>query len=163
VFDKEERRVLGTFLAIPDYRLRPSDKTIITFAERPAGMPVAVKAWTYPGRNYGHEFVYPKRDAVALAEANQTPVPSLPEELAVNETNPAITRSEIVVMSRAPLMAEEPAGQEVQIADAFEVTPNAGLPDQLPATGSSLPLIGLIGLLSMGTAAALRVAAVRAK
>src|SRR5580658_6019578 len=35
VFNKEENRVFGTFLAIPDYRLHPHDEPIITFHERP--------------------------------------------------------------------------------------------------------------------------------
>src|SRR5271154_6037253 len=58
VFSKDETRLLDTFLAIPDYRLKPSDKPIIKFEERPAGSPEAVKAWFFPGKNYGHAFVY---------------------------------------------------------------------------------------------------------
>jgi hypothetical protein len=37
VFNKEENHVYGTFLAIPDYRMRPTSKTLIKFDERPAG------------------------------------------------------------------------------------------------------------------------------
>src|SRR5271168_5360603 len=37
VFNRDENHLYGTFLAIPDYRLRPADKPIITFDERPAG------------------------------------------------------------------------------------------------------------------------------
>src|SRR6516225_7237823 len=39
VFDKDQQHLYGTFLAIPDYRLKPSDKPIITFSERPVGTP----------------------------------------------------------------------------------------------------------------------------
>ena len=70
VFNKDQNHVFGTFLAIPDYRLKPSDKSIIKFHERPAGSPDAVKTWFYPGSNYGHQFVYPKSEALALAEAS---------------------------------------------------------------------------------------------
>src|ERR1700757_4647396 len=45
VFSKDERHLFATFLAIPDYRLQPAGKTIITFEERPAGSPEAVRAW----------------------------------------------------------------------------------------------------------------------
>ena len=45
VFNKDENHLYGTFLAIPDYRIKPADKTIITFDERPVGSPEAVKAW----------------------------------------------------------------------------------------------------------------------
>src|SRR5277367_396820 len=34
VFSPEEDRVFGTFLAIPNYRHRPAEKTIIRFEER---------------------------------------------------------------------------------------------------------------------------------
>jgi hypothetical protein len=41
-----------------------------------------VRAWFYPGENYGHDFVYPKKKAVALAKANNPPVSSMPDEMA---------------------------------------------------------------------------------
>ena len=88
VYNKNENHMYGFFLAIPDYRLKPRSKPIITFEERAAGAPEAVKAWFYPGDNYGHEFVYPKVKAVELAKANKTPVASMPEELAANTTKP---------------------------------------------------------------------------
>src|SRR5271155_3049439 len=49
VFNKDENRLFGTFLAIPNHRHRPSEKTIIRFEERAAGSPQAIKAWFYPG------------------------------------------------------------------------------------------------------------------
>jgi hypothetical protein len=164
VFNKEENRVFGTFLAIPDYRLRPSDKTIITFSERPVGSPEAIKGWYYPGLGHGHEFVYPKREAVALARANNIPVPSMPEQLAVNMTKPAVTmrEPEVVALNQAPIMAEEPGGEEVEVAAAFAVNDPA-LPATLPSTATSLPLVGLFGLFALGTAVTMRVAAAKAK
>src|SRR5580692_10984638 len=88
VFNQSEDHVFGTFLAIPDYRLRPSEKPIITFHERPAGSPEAIKGWFYPGRHYGHEFVYPKVRARILARLNHTPVPAMPVELTLDTTKP---------------------------------------------------------------------------
>ena len=41
VFNKNENRLYGTFLTVPDYRLKPAGKTIITFDERPSGSPEA--------------------------------------------------------------------------------------------------------------------------
>jgi hypothetical protein len=127
IFNKEENRVFGTFLAIPDYRLRASDKTIIRFEERTGGSPQAIKAWFYPGRNYGHEFVYPKKEAQALAAANNTAVAAMPTELATETTKPAaaLKGPEIAVMMAAPLKAEEPNGTEVELAEAFETDPPA--------------------------------------
>src|ERR1700684_3440247 len=119
VFNKDENHLYGTFLAIPDYRLQPADKTIITFEERPAGSPEAVKAWFYPGENYGRDFVYPKPKATALAKANNTPAPSMPAEFAANTIKPAATATtpHIVAMSQAPLKAQKPTEEEVEIAE----------------------------------------------
>lgn len=99
VYSKDEKHLYGTFLSIPDQRQRPTGKPIITFDERAAGSPEAVRAWFYPGDNFGHQFVYPKEKAVELAKANNTPVPSMPAELAVNTTKPAGTVNEPHVMA----------------------------------------------------------------
>jgi hypothetical protein len=159
VFNKNETHLYGTFLAIPDYRIKPAGKTIITFEERSAGSPEAVKAWFYPGENYGHDFVYPKPKATVLAKANNTPVPSMPAEFAVNTIKPAATvkAPHIVAMSQAPLKAQKPTGEEVEIAEVFvSSAPDAAMPVQLPKTASNLSLIGIIGLLSLGAALCLK-------
>jgi hypothetical protein len=165
VFSKNEKHLYGTFLAVPDERLKPAGKPIITFDETPAGSPEAVRAWFYPGENYGHQFVYPKPKALALAKANNTPVPSMPAELAANTTKPAATLNEphVIAMKQAPLKAQMPTEEELEIGDVFvaQASPSdqPQLPAQLPATGSPLPLIGLIGLFSLAAALALRFAA----
>ncbi len=162
VFNKDETRVFDTFLAIPDYRLKASEKTIVTFDERPAGSPIAVKAWFYPGNNYGHAFVYPKTEAVALAKANNVPVPATPAEVSANTTKPTdATDPEVVALTTAPLKAEKPSEEELEIAEVF--APDAALPDALPKTASPLPLIGLLGLLSIAAAGTLRFAEARTK
>jgi len=155
VFNKDQNHLHGTFLTIPDYRLKPSGKPIITFDERAAGSPEAVRAWFYPGENYGHEFVYPKAKAVQLAKANNSPVPSMPDQLAINTTEPATTMQEphVVELKRAPLKAQLPADEEVEIAQVFvaQAAPPASLPERLPTTASSLPLVGLLGLFSLAS------------
>jgi hypothetical protein len=157
VFNKNENHLYGTFLTIPDYRLKPAGKPIITFEERAAGAPEAVQAWFYPGENYGHEFVYPKVKAVALAKANNKPVASMPTELAANTTMPAPTMQapHVVAMKQAPLKAQQPTEQEVEVADVFLLSPPPEL-DSLPQTASTLPLVGLIGLAAFGIARLLR-------
>jgi hypothetical protein len=165
VFNKDETHLYGSFLAIPDYRIKPAGKTIITFEERPAGSPEAVKAWFYPGENYGRDFVYPKPKATALAKANNTPVPSMPAEFAANTIKPAATvkAPHIVAMNQAPLKAQKPTEEEVEIAEVFAVSAEAPLPPTLPTTASPLPLIGLVGLLSIGAGVGLRFAAAKAR
>ena len=159
VFSKDERHLFGTFLAIPDYRLQPAGRTIITFEERPAGSPEAVKAWFYPGENYGHDFVYPKPKALELAKVNNTPVPSMPAELAPNTLQPATTMQEpnVLELSNSELKAQTPT-EEVEITEVFTMVvaaPTDQLPEELPKTASSLPLVGLWDFLSLATAFAL--------
>jgi hypothetical protein len=165
VYGKNEKHLYGTFLAIPDARLQPAGKPIITFDETPAGSPEAVRAWFYPGDTYGHQFVYPKPKAVALAKANNTPVPSMPAELAANTTQPAasVKAPQVVAMRQAPLKAQKPNEEEVEIAEVFAAPDQGQLPATLPTTGSAMPLIGLIGLLSLATAFGLRFAEAKAK
>jgi hypothetical protein len=158
VFSKNEKHLYGIFLAIPDYRLRPTGKTILTFEERASGSPGAVRAWFYPGENYGHEFVYPKVKAAELAKANNQNVASMPNELAANTTQPT-QQSQAAAVKQAPISAQKPTGEEIIVAEAFPPAnnqPAEKLPKKLPTTASNLPLVGLIGLLSLGTAGLLR-------
>jgi hypothetical protein len=169
VFNKEENHVYGTFLAIPDYRMRPTSKPLVKFHEGASGEPQAIKAWFYPGRTYGHELVYPKKKAVELAALNNTTVASMPTELAIDTVKPDITMDapEVLAIIMAPVMAEKPSGEEVAAETAFSANaaPDDDDSDELPATASLLSLIGIAGMLSLTAAATLRLraGAVRAK
>jgi hypothetical protein len=162
IFNQDETTVYATILAIPNYRLKATDKTVITFRERPAGEPEALRAWFYPGKNWGEEFVYPKSKALVLAKTTNTPVLFTPAELPVEVAEPikSLDAPVLVEMRRAPVMAIQPTGDEVQLAQV--VTPPPAIAEvaekTLPATASSLPLIGLLGLLALGAAFALRTA-----
>jgi hypothetical protein len=146
VFDKDQMHLYATIMAIPNYRLTPTDETVIRFSESASGAPNAIKEWFYPGDNFGQEFVYPKRRAVELAAASHQPVPAMPEELSSVITQPVANAAEPAVkeMEKAPVTAELPTGREAEVAEAFETTPPS---TQLPKTASDLPLIGLTGLL----------------
>jgi hypothetical protein len=146
-FNEDRSHLYATVLAIPNYRLTPTDQIVITFAERPAGSPQAVKAWFYPGEKFGHEFVYPKARAVELAKLTNEPIPAIASELSSDLTQP--TAPQTARLESAPITAEQPSGEEVPVVEAF--------PSQtLPHTGSTIPLIGLIGLLSLVAAFGLR-------
>jgi hypothetical protein len=88
VFDKDEKKIYATILAIPDQKLDPSDKPVVMFAERPAGVPQAVKAWFYPGETIGNEFVYPKDQAMKIARDTHQSV------LSMDDTTTATTTDE---------------------------------------------------------------------
>jgi hypothetical protein len=162
IFNKEETTVYATILAIPNYRLRATDKTVITFRERPAGQPEALRAWFYPGRNWGEEFVYPKAKAMELAKVTNTPVLFTPVEIPMEVAAPIKSAEEPVVveLKRAPIMAVKPTGEEVQLAEVVTPppAPTEVAAKTLPQTAGPLPLIALLGLLALGGASALRFA-----
>ena len=68
-FDKNEN-LITTVIAIPNLRLRPTGKSVFAFWEVPAGQPKALRAWFYPGEEFGQEFAYPKGEAVSITANN---------------------------------------------------------------------------------------------
>jgi LPXTG-motif cell wall-anchored protein len=171
ILNQAQTKVYATILAIPNYRLRATDKTVITFNERPAGQPEALRAWFYPGRNWGDEFVYPKERAVALAQETHLPVLAVVADVPLVVARP---EEPVVVaqLTQAPIMAVQPTGEVVEVAQVVQAAPvevaaaptpiqeavatEPGIADTLPATASSMPLIALFGLLALGGALSIR-------
>jgi hypothetical protein len=167
IFNADETRIYATILAIPNYRLRATGKTVVTFRERPAGEPEALRAWFYPGRNWGEEFVYPKARAMELAKTTNTPVLYTEGELPLEVTTPVlpVTAPEVVQLKQVPVKAIQPTGEVVEVAAVVSSPPAAELqPDTeptqvaavLPHTASLLPLIAMLGLLALSLGLALR-------
>jgi len=151
IFNADESHLITTILAIPNLRLQPTGKTVFTFWETPPGQPKALRAWFYPGDNFGQEFAYPKSAATQIAAIAKAPVP----------TTEAQTREELTT---APVTTT-PAPQETEVAQntpppAPEPAPApeapAPAPQELPKTGSPYPLIGLAGVFSLGLCALVR-------
>jgi hypothetical protein len=90
VFKKENSKLITTVMTIPNQRLEPVKDTYIMFAERPVGSPQAMKAWFYPGRSIGEEFIYPRPQALVIARANHESV--LSSEGEVNEPTSKLGR-----------------------------------------------------------------------
>ncbi len=149
VLNADKTEVLATILAIPNYRLEPTGETVINFRERPGDSPEALRAWFYPGDNFGQEFVYPKKRAIQLAQASKEIVPA--ETVEPTESN----------LMTVPLIAITPEKKEEPVTEAIQVLPLhapeqvAAAPPQtsktekLPQTGSSIPLIGLLGFAAL--------------
>jgi len=155
IFNERGDHVYATILAIPNYRMKATDKTVMTFRERAVGSPEAIRAWFYPGDNWGQEFVYPKTRAVELAKITNLPVLAMPAELATNIIAPVKSPDDapVVALKEAPVTAVKPTGEEVALAEVVETPPvqtAAVTKQELPATASPLALLGLIGLLSIG-------------
>ncbi|HSE49257.1 MAG TPA: hypothetical protein VLA96_08635 [Terriglobales bacterium] len=142
IFNEREDHLYTTILAIPNFRLQSTDKTVMTFKERAEGQPQAIRAWFYPGRQWGEEFVYPKAKALELARVSNEPV--LYAEA-----------SSIEDLRTVPVEAVKPTGEPVAIAEVVQPPPMETA-EALPHTASYLPLLALLGLLSMGASGLIR-------
>jgi hypothetical protein len=161
IFDGDQTHVINTILAIPNYRLQPTGRSHFAFWETPPGSARALRAWFYPGDNFGQEFPYPKQ----LAMLNTPPPPPAPAPPAA--VPPPAPQPEPAAPPPAPqpqTMTQQPAPQEpVEIAQNTPPPapePPPAPPEQpaaLPATASLYPMIGLGGLLSLCVYTLLRV------
>jgi hypothetical protein len=80
IFNDREDKVFATVLAIPNYRMKPAEKTEFTFWETPSGEPVALRSWFYPGDTYGLEFMYPRKAAADIARRSKHNIPTVYSE-----------------------------------------------------------------------------------
>jgi hypothetical protein len=152
IFNKDRSHVVTTVLAIPNLRLKATNKTVITFSERPPNSPEALKAWFYPGDNFGQEFVYPKTRAIELAQVVKEPILAIPT-----------ATTDVEELKSAPLVAITPEQKEVSLGEVVEtpvlVAENRSpepLPQQLPKTASTLPLMALLSAGALGFALVLK-------
>lgn len=157
VTDPTGKTVHSQVLTIPDYRLNATSKTVMYLGERPAGQPLAIKSWFYPGNNMGERFIYPKARAQALAAEVKQPVPSrvaqgpITAKEAVQVQTP--TKTEVAYDAKLfePVDAADSAGVEgeaVAVATAGQAA--------LPTTASSMYAVGLAGVLLLGLGLAVR-------
>lgn len=147
IWNEDETRLITTIFAIADYREETPDKTIVSFDERPAGQPEALKAWFYPGDNSGVEFVYPKQRATELAQANQHPVLSAREDA----TDTAMDTAAVEPVAPAPITVADNAQDSMEIAQVTSVETV-----ELPQTASAMPSIALAGILFLAGAFGIR-------
>lgn len=165
IFNADQSHIVDTIMAIPNYRLQPTGDSRFAFWETPNGSARALRAWFYPGDNFGQEFPYPKHLAVLETAAAVTPpAPPPPVVEPPHEEAPAPpTETQL----RTPEPAQENAAPQenspVEIAQntSPQVTPApepppAQEPPTLPKTASWYPLIGLSGVLSLGIYGLLR-------
>ena len=153
IFNADGSQIIVTTLAINDYRLRPTGQTVMKFNERVGDAPEALRAWFYPGDNFGQAFVYPKARAIELAQTTHEIVPAVAVDAVDDNT-----------LKTAPIIAITPDKKEVEVATVIQTTPPVAAAvtpapvaaKELPHTASSLPLIALLGGLSIGLALGLK-------
>jgi len=177
IFNEREDQLQTTILAIPNYRLQPTGKTEFQWWETPAGQPKAMRAWFYPGDNFGQEFAYPKTEAVTIAKSTSENVPTT---YAQTETELTTARVGTVDKAGTEMELDRQTYTQPQQTEMAKTTPRttqrqttemaqntAPAPSTmteetttrsrtLPRTGSELPLFGLAGFLALGAGAAVR-------
>jgi len=167
IFNEDQTKIYATVLAIPNYRLVTKDKTVMTFNEGIRGKPESLRAWFFPGANWGEEFVYPKAQAVELAKGVQQPVlavvADIPEEVAKPE-EPSI----IAQLTQVPVVAVRPTGEVVELAQVVQTAPlparqlNAApaqapaLAGTLPETAGTMPLLLVFAVIAFASALIVR-------
>jgi hypothetical protein len=155
IFDADQRHIINTVMAIPNSRLEPTGNSRFAFWETPPGSAQALRAWFYPGDNFGQEFRYPSH---LRQLASNTPPPTLapapPAAPVVTETQssqstataqPVAPEQPVQVAQATPPPAQEPVevAQNTPPPTPAPATP----PQELPKTATPYPLIGLAGLL----------------
>jgi LPXTG-motif cell wall-anchored protein len=148
---EDDKTVFATVLAIRDRRVRPDDgQTGFIYFQRLEGNPIALKSWYVAGDDWGEVFAYPKAKAVVIAQATHEEVVATPDESTptlkadVEVVKPDVAPTPDVKRDVAPAPHAEPAAVVAKKASA-----------QLPKTGSTLPLFGLLGLGALAGGAAL--------
>jgi hypothetical protein len=180
VFDKNEKKIYTTMLAIPNDRLDASDKPIVLFSERASGSPQAVKVWYYPGERIGNEFVYPRSQAMKIARETHQSVLGMNDDAKIASTageipiamkTAALGRfnesgtwqndtDNVVVNSSAPTTTAnaEPAPAPMMAKTQAATGTSGSRPARkhLPRTASSLALFELISGFSLVSGFSLR-------
>ena len=174
ILNDRENHVFATNLAIPKERMVPADKTILTFYEVPGGGPEPVRSWFYPGDLIGQEFVYPAnrmaeiRAAISRGTTVVAQNTAPPAETPKPAETPAQTAPEPAAETPAPAPppAPEPPPAEEQAAPAPQQPAATPAPapttepkpePAMPHTAGTTIEIGVLGLMCLALAAALRI------
>ena len=182
VMSQDRKELHATLLAIPYYsNERPSDQPQVRFMETPAQAgngagTNAIKIWFYPGNTTGHEFIYPRSQAMRIAARTGQPVLTTKAEEEISEASVVesdLTRVDrggadtaVDTTNRATTTTTETqtASAQTQPAPAPPMTDRTAAttpqpatdPDlngdrdnartDLPNTAGMLPLLGVIGI-----------------
>lgn len=164
VQNDRQNHTFTTFMAINDYRLQPTGHTVFTYYETAAGQPKAIRAWFYPGDNYGQEFIYHKSftQVAQVTQQEQTPAPTPAPAPQVAEQQQTQEQTEIAQNTPPPAPAPqaEPTPEPTPAPQAQPETP-APAPQVLPQTASNMPLLALFGFGCIGLALGVGVVARR--
>jgi len=185
VFDGNQKHIIGQWFFIGRNRTeramdKANGKPVVTFMEVPQGTAPPIKYFFYPSDLTGKEFIYPKAQALKLAQATQRPViatesdASKGGEAKLIEVEPNGTTADYDANAHPEETAEvtEPTNPVPYVADADQSAqstvgtsgvdqnpaPSQQASNELPKTASPFPMIALFGFLSLAGGLGLRLA-----
>jgi hypothetical protein len=144
--------VFATLLTVP-HPLEPNEEipnTTFLFYPAGEGLPRALRTWFAPNPPTltGHDIVYDEARAKQLARLAKSKVVFYPAETVVAEVE--IPTLQVITPEATVETYVVPTRQTTMVSTATET--------EMPATAGKVPLIALLGLLSIGGAVALRIA-----
>jgi hypothetical protein len=152
IFNADGMHLINTVMAIPNYRLEPTGNSRFMFWETPQGSAKALRAWFYPGDNFGQEFPYPKqlRQIAVALPPQPPPQAAAPAPAAPLNPQPVPEEPAPQVLNRPAPQVETPVEIAQNNPPPAPVTPQPEPPQVLPKTASPYPLFGLAGLFAFG-------------
>ena len=156
IYDETETTLITTVLAYPNPKLSANGQTVITYGAGGTTSTQVLEAVVLPGDEAPEQFAYPKRAADRIGAANHVRIPTTGTNDAYPSSMPDAATSWSAPVddnATAASTTDANAGQTMTAQDTTAPAPVAGT---LPQTASSLPLIGLVGLLSLAGIVVLR-------
>jgi hypothetical protein len=74
IFSEDGTKIHTILLSMADTRMEARSEPWVSFIERPADQPAAIRSWFYPGERTGYEFIYSRSEAMKLASESHTAV-----------------------------------------------------------------------------------------
>lgn len=174
VMSQDRKELFATLMAVPFYSNdRPSDEPQVRFMETPATAANgsagtnAVKIWFYPGNSVGHEFIYPRAQALRIAARTGQPVLTTAKESEITaqseltrvDRNGTDTEADLRTqpapetttarVEPPPEPAPAPQREPVGAITGGQTQPDSTPRKDLPHTAGPLPLLALIGVGSL--------------
>jgi hypothetical protein len=136
VMSADRKEIYATLMAIPFYsNERPSDDPQVRFMETPASATNgttagtnAIKIWFYPGNSVGHEFIYPRSQAMRIASRTGSSVLTTKSDTEIEAS-----------VSDADLTRVDRAGTDTAVSTEASATPSTAATAEAQVTPEPTP------------------------
>ena len=139
VKSEDGKHLYAMFMTTAARRIEPTDKVVINYYEMPAGSPMAIRQWFWPGDYDGQEFLYSHKDAAAIAQATKQKVSEATDEdlaatkLPDNDTDAAVSQPS----QSSTLQSSDSSSAAVSTTDSTQQSASISTQQQSASTQSS--------------------------